>query len=33
MGKATNTKMGYPQASVIIKEDLIENDLDFVENS
>ncbi|NLK44563.1 MAG: ABC transporter substrate-binding protein [Tissierellia bacterium] len=30
-GKATNTKMGYPQATLIIKEDLIENNLDFVE--
>jgi len=30
-GKVTNTKMGYPQASLIIKEDLIRNNMEFVE--
>lgn len=30
-GKATGTKMGYPQASLIVKGDLIENNRDFVE--
>jgi len=29
--KATRTEMGYPQASLIIKEALIENNMDFVE--
>lgn len=30
-GKVTNTEMGYPQASLIVKEELIEKNRDFVE--